>query len=151
VAEEHTAEEIARLKQEIEVLKKENERLRRLLEEALRAGKRQAAPFSRQKPKAHPQKPGRKAGKQYGLAIVGPSPIKSMKLWKYRCRPAVRDAAGGWKSARPFLSSKPRFRNRGWSALSFAFLWGAAGVADDECKDDIHGKPRMPSAVRPRN
>src|SRR5260370_17273686 len=35
------------------------------------------------------------------------------------CRPAVRDAEAGWKSARPFLSSKPRFRSRGWSALSF--------------------------------
>ena len=86
-----------------------------------------------------------------GAASVGPSPTPLMKLWKYRCRPAVRDAAGGWKSARPFLSSKPRFQNRGWSALSFAFLWGAAGVADDECKDDIHGKPRMPSAVPRRN
>ena len=65
-----------------------------------------------------------------GAAIVGPSPIKSMKLWKYHCRPAVRDAEVGWKSAKPFLSSKPRFRNRGWSALSFVFLSGAAGVAD---------------------
>jgi cell shape-determining protein MreC len=44
VAEENAAEKIARLAQEIEVLKKENERLRRLLEEALRAAKRQAAP-----------------------------------------------------------------------------------------------------------
>jgi cell shape-determining protein MreC len=35
VAEEHTAEKIARLEREIEVLKKENERLRQLLEEAL--------------------------------------------------------------------------------------------------------------------
>jgi hypothetical protein len=55
VAEEHTAEKIAQLEREIEVLKKENERLRQLLEEALRAAKRQAAPFSRQKPKGHPQ------------------------------------------------------------------------------------------------
>jgi cell shape-determining protein MreC len=45
VAEEHTAEKIARLEREIEVLKKENERLRQLLEEALRAAKRQAAPL----------------------------------------------------------------------------------------------------------
>jgi hypothetical protein len=34
VAEENTAEKIARLEQDIEVLKRENERLRRLLEEA---------------------------------------------------------------------------------------------------------------------
>jgi len=37
------------------------------------------------------------------------------------------------------------------SALSFAFLWGAAGVADGERRGDIHGKPRMPSAVPRRN
>ncbi len=74
MAEENTAEKIARLEREIEVLKKENERLRRLLEEALRTGKRQAAPFSRQKPKAHPQKPGRKAGKQYGRRYRRPLP-----------------------------------------------------------------------------
>jgi len=74
VAEEHTAEKIARLERDIEVLKKENERLRQLLEEALRAAKRQAAPFSRQKPKAQPQKPGRKAGKQYGRRYRRPLP-----------------------------------------------------------------------------
>jgi hypothetical protein len=76
VAEENTAEKIARLEQDIEVLKRENERLRQLLEEALRAAKRQAAPFSRQKPKAQPQRPGRKAGKQYGRRYRRPLPDK---------------------------------------------------------------------------
>jgi transposase len=66
VAEETSAEKIAQLEREIEALKKENARLQRLLEEALRAGKRQAAPFSRRNPKAAPEKPGRKAGKKYG-------------------------------------------------------------------------------------
>ena len=150
MAEEHTAEKITRLEREIELLKKENERLRQLLEEALRAAKRQAAPFSRQKPKAQPQRPGRKAGKQYGRRYRRPLP-DTVKSSRYRCRPAVRDAEVGWKSARPFLSSKPRFRNHGRSALSFVFLSGAVGVADDECRGDIHGKPRMPSAVPPRN
>jgi transposase len=63
---EESAEKIARLEREIEALKKENARLQRLLEEALRAVKRQAAPFSRQDPKATPEKPGRKPGKKYG-------------------------------------------------------------------------------------
>jgi transposase len=36
--------------------------LTRKLEEALRAGKRQAAPFRKGEPKAKPQPPGRKAG-----------------------------------------------------------------------------------------
>lgn len=66
MAEETSAEKIARLERAIEVLKKENARLQRLLEEALRAAKRQAAPFSRRNPKAAPEKPGRKPGKKYG-------------------------------------------------------------------------------------
>jgi transposase len=66
VAEENLSQENARLRREIQELKAEVERLRRLLEEALRASKRQAAPFSRRNPKAHPQKPGRKAGTKYG-------------------------------------------------------------------------------------
>jgi Tfp pilus assembly protein PilN len=74
VAEERTAEKIARLEQEIEVLKKENERLRQLLEEALRAAKRQAAPFSRQKT----QSPAPKTRTQSGKAVWAPlSPAPS--------------------------------------------------------------------------
>ena len=68
VTQETESEKIARLEQEIEWLRAENERLRRALEEALRAAKRQAAPFSRRAPKASPEKPGRKAGQQYGVA-----------------------------------------------------------------------------------
>lgn len=63
---ETDAEKIARLERENERLKQEVERLRRQLEEALRAVKRQAAPFSRRFPKAHPRPPGRKAGHGYG-------------------------------------------------------------------------------------
>jgi transposase len=44
----------------------ENERLRKDLEEALRALKRQAAPFSKGKPKRRPKRPGRKPGHHYG-------------------------------------------------------------------------------------
>jgi transposase len=66
VAEETSAEKIAQLERENEVLKKEIARLQRLLEEALRAVKRQAAPFSRQNPKAAAEKHGRKPGKKYG-------------------------------------------------------------------------------------
>lgn len=62
----HTYEELldenrrqARL---IEELRAEVERLKKELEEARRAGKRQAAPFSKGPPKAHPKPPGRKPG-----------------------------------------------------------------------------------------
>src|SRR5215472_8021792 len=47
-------------------LQAENERLRRQLDEAARAGKRQAAPFAKGPPKADPKRPGRKPGKDYG-------------------------------------------------------------------------------------
>jgi len=58
--------EMERLREENEWLRAENERLRRALEEALRAAQRQAAPFARRRPKANPEKPGRKAGPEYG-------------------------------------------------------------------------------------
>ena len=44
----------------------EIERLRKALEEALRSLKRQAAPFSKGKPKSNPKRPGRKGGSDYG-------------------------------------------------------------------------------------
>jgi transposase len=50
------------------------EELLRALEEAQRAGKRQAAPFSRHKSKANPAKPGRKAGAKYGCRSRRPIP-----------------------------------------------------------------------------
>jgi transposase len=44
----------------------ENTRLRAQLEAARRAGKRQAAPFSKGDPKKDPGRPGRKSGERYG-------------------------------------------------------------------------------------
>lgn len=67
-------EEIGRLQQENQELRAEVERLKGSLEEALRAAKRQAAPFSRRHPKASPQKPGRKAGRKYGRQCRRPIP-----------------------------------------------------------------------------
>ncbi len=75
------AEKIARLERElerrdrqIEQLKEENQWLRRELEKALRAAKRQAAPHSRGAPKENPKKPGRKAGSCYGRPHWRPKP-----------------------------------------------------------------------------
>jgi len=56
----------ARLEKKIAVLQKRVAQLEQLLIEATRANKRQAAPFSKAKPKTNPQKPGRKAGPNYG-------------------------------------------------------------------------------------
>jgi transposase len=60
------AEIIDKLTKENERLQAEVERLRKQLEEALRSLKRQAAPFSKGKPKSDPKRPGRKKGLDYG-------------------------------------------------------------------------------------
>jgi transposase len=73
-----TIEELIRenqsLREELRKAHTEIERLRKELEEALRALKRQAAPFSRRKPKKNPKRPGRKPGKSYGLYASRPVP-----------------------------------------------------------------------------
>jgi transposase len=57
------------LQRRVHDLQTENERLRRQLDAALRAGKRQAGPFSKGEPKANPKRPGRKPGKDYGTKV----------------------------------------------------------------------------------
>jgi len=69
-------EQIARLQRVNEELRAEIERLRKLLEEAQRSAKRQAAPFSRRSPKAYPDTPGRKKGKRYGQHSRRPIPAQ---------------------------------------------------------------------------
>jgi transposase len=54
------------LQRRVHDLQAENERLRRQLDAATRAGKRQAAPFAKGQPAGQPKKPGRKPGKDYG-------------------------------------------------------------------------------------
>jgi transposase len=66
--------EVVELKSAIERLERRVQELLRALEEAQRAGKRQAAPFSRHEAKAHPAKPGRKAGAKYGCRSSRPIP-----------------------------------------------------------------------------
>lgn len=57
---------VAEVEAENTALRAENAALRTALEESRRAGKRQAAPFSRGKRNATPKRPGRKAGSAYG-------------------------------------------------------------------------------------
>ncbi len=63
---EHLRGEKKRLVREIDRLETMCAKLKALLEEARRAGKRQAAPFSKGEPKANPRRPGRRAGAKYG-------------------------------------------------------------------------------------
>jgi transposase len=71
---EDLAKEIDSLRKQNERLIAENERLRKELEEALRRGKRQAAPFSKGKRKEAPKRPGRKGGLNYGKPATRPIP-----------------------------------------------------------------------------
>jgi transposase len=64
------------LRDENAVLRSENMALRKALEESRRAGKRQAAPFSRGTRKQAPKTPGRKAGKAYGSQARREPPAK---------------------------------------------------------------------------
>jgi len=64
------AEQERRIRQ----LERDVERLTELLEEAQRATKRQAAPFSKGEPKADPKKPGRKSGREHGRHGHRPPP-----------------------------------------------------------------------------
>lgn len=57
---------VVRLEKRVGVLEQENGRLHSALEEARRAGKRQAGPFSKGEPKADPKPPGRKSGEAHG-------------------------------------------------------------------------------------
>ena len=54
------------LRRAADKLREENARLKEVLDKSRRSGKRQAAPFSKGKPKRKPRRPGRKAGADYG-------------------------------------------------------------------------------------
>jgi transposase len=71
---EHRQKQLERLREEVQRLREENQRLREDLEAAQRAAKRQAAPFSRGKPKANPQPSGRKSGAAHGPHSHRPIP-----------------------------------------------------------------------------
>jgi hypothetical protein len=73
------SEQVEELEREINRLQAENEGLKKKikdLEEELRAGKRQAAPFSKGQRKANPKRPGRKAGQ--GIFRNRPAPAASI-------------------------------------------------------------------------
>lgn len=78
---ERLRQENAELRRENAALREEKERLKARiteleckLEEAIRARKRQAAPFSKGPPVQNPRKPGRKSGAAYGVHAHRPAP-----------------------------------------------------------------------------
>jgi transposase len=71
---EQLERENERLEEERRRLREEIQRLRKELETAQRAARRQAAPFSRGKPKTRPKRPGRKSGAAHGPHHQRPVP-----------------------------------------------------------------------------
>lgn len=67
---------IESLQKQLERAWAEIERLRKQLEEALRANKRSAAPFAKGEPKSNPKPPGRKPGAAYGQRAARPAPSR---------------------------------------------------------------------------
>jgi len=67
-------EQLAQRDRLIEQLQQAIRELQNRLEEAERAAKRQAAPFSKNQPKKRPKKPGRKKGDQHGKHAHRPPP-----------------------------------------------------------------------------
>jgi transposase len=142
VAEEHTTDKIAQLEREIEALKRENERLRRLLEEALRAGKRQAAPFSRKKPKADPHKPGRKAGKQYGRRCRRPLPEEVDEIVKVPLPACCPRCGGGLEECETVSQFQTEIPQPRVERIEFRISVGRCG----RCRRRVQGRhPRQTS------
>jgi hypothetical protein len=73
---DHAQRENEQLRKQVERLRQEIERLRPELEAALRASKRQAAPYSRGRPQRCPKRPGRKPGRDYGRQARRPLPSR---------------------------------------------------------------------------
>jgi transposase len=67
-------ETVRQLQRQLEALQAENARLRADLDDARRAGKRQAAPFAKGPPKPQPRRPGRRAGPAHGTHGHRPPP-----------------------------------------------------------------------------
>ena len=73
---EELEREVASLQRRLERSLGENQRLQKLVEEAVRKRKRNTAPFSRDNPKPNPKTAGRKSGDQYGQQATRPTPLK---------------------------------------------------------------------------
>ena len=65
-----------RLERENDRLERETDHLKQQLETVRRAGRRQAAPFAKDRPQGHGKRPGRRAGAQYGRHGCRPRPAR---------------------------------------------------------------------------
>jgi transposase len=86
--------EHADLRGENEQLRQDNQRLLARVEELQRAGKRQAAPFSRNTPTPDPKRPGRKPGTDYGTRARRPVPERIDRVVDVPLPPACPRCGG---------------------------------------------------------
>jgi transposase len=110
---EDLLEAVQRLQRQVEALQADNARLRGELEEARRAGKRQAAPFRKGPPKPDPKRPGRKPGPRHGRHGHRPPPPPDQidEVHEARLPDACPHCAGGLTEtgvAQQFQTEIPR-------------------------------------------
>ncbi len=91
---EELLEQNRRLGRENEDLRREIEKLRKIIESLEQAAKRQAAPFSKGKPKPDPKKCGRKAGDEYGKKAFRKAPTKVDEIYRALLPHACPDCKG---------------------------------------------------------
>jgi transposase len=91
---EHACPGCRALQRRVAELEAQVERLARLLEQAHRAGKRQAAPFAKGPPKPAPKKPGRKPGAGYGAKAHRPPPEQIDEVHEAPLPDACPDCGG---------------------------------------------------------
>lgn len=132
MAPEADAEKITRLERRVQKLTAENERLRRE-NQRLQQLLEQAAPFSRRHPKAHPAKPGHKAGPTYGRRCRRPIPVRIDETIEVPL-PARCPLCGGGVGARLGTAREPRRFEPGAGAV------GAQGDAHLWCAGHPHSR-----------
>jgi cell division septum initiation protein DivIVA len=156
---ESLVEENARLRREVAELRSTVERLERrvqelldALQEAQRAARRQAAPFSRQQPKVHPAKPGRKAGTRYGCHSRRPVPPVIDQTLEAELPDRCPHCSGELEQThidqqyQTEIPQRPRS-----SGSSSVFMSAGASVADSDSKGVIRAKVQMRWAAPLRN
>ena len=89
-----------RLKRENDRLERENDHLKQQLEASRRAGRRQAAPFAKDRPQGHGKRPGRRPGAQYGRHGCRPRPARVDETHAAPVPSACPDCGGAVEVAR---------------------------------------------------
>ena len=86
--------ELARTTRDRDRWKRRSERLKKQLDEARRAGRRQAAPFAKDRPQGRGRRPGRRAGARYGRQGCRPRPKQVDEAFAAPAPTACPDCGG---------------------------------------------------------